>query len=61
MAHGLQVNSLGFLIDKSQAMIWRGPMATQALEQLLRQTRWNDLDYLFVDMPPGTGDIHLTL
>ncbi len=61
MAHGLQVNSLGFLIDKSQAMIWRGPMATQALEQLLRQTNWNDLDYLFVDMPPGTGDIHLTL
>jgi ATP-binding protein involved in chromosome partitioning len=61
MAHGLQVNSLGFLVDKSQAMIWRGPMATQALEQLLRQTRWNDLDYLFVDMPPGTGDIHLTL
>ena len=61
MAHGLQVMSIGFLVGPDQAMIWRGPMATQALEQLLRQTAWDDLDYLIVDMPPGTGDIQLTL
>ena len=60
-SHGLQIMSIGFLIEPDQAMIWRGPMATQALEQLLRQTRWHDLDYLIVDMPPGTGDIQLTL
>ena len=59
--HGVQVISIGFLVDADQAMIWRGPMATQALEQLLRQTNWRDLDYLIVDMPPGTGDIQLTL
>jgi len=59
--HGVQVMSIGFLVDQEQAMIWRGPMATQALEQLLRQTNWKDLDYLIVDMPPGTGDIQLTL
>lgn len=59
--HGVQVMSIGFLIDPDEAMIWRGPMATQALEQLLRQTNWKDLDYLIVDMPPGTGDIQLTL
>lgn len=59
--YGLQVMSIGFLVDKDEAMIWRGPMATQALEQLLRQTNWKDLDYLVVDMPPGTGDIQLTL
>ena len=59
--YGVQVISIGFLIDKDEAMIWRGPMATQALEQLLRQTNWKDLDYLLVDMPPGTGDIQLTL
>jgi ATP-binding protein involved in chromosome partitioning len=59
--HGLQVMSIGFLVDNDQAMIWRGPMATQALEQLLRQTNWRELDYLIVDMPPGTGDIQLTL
>jgi ATP-binding protein involved in chromosome partitioning len=58
---GVQVMSIGFLVDADQAMIWRGPMATQALEQLLRQTNWRDLDYLIVDMPPGTGDIQLTL
>jgi ATP-binding protein involved in chromosome partitioning len=59
--HGLQVASIGFLVDADQAMIWRGPMATQALDQLLRQTHWKDVDYLIVDMPPGTGDIQLTL
>jgi len=61
LGHGLQVASIGFLVEPDQAMIWRGPMATQALDQLLRQTRWRDLDYLIVDMPPGTGDIQLTL
>jgi ATP-binding protein involved in chromosome partitioning len=58
---GVQVMSIGFLVDADNPMIWRGPMATQALEQLLRQTNWGDLDYLIVDMPPGTGDIQLTL
>jgi ATP-binding protein involved in chromosome partitioning len=58
---GVQVMSIGFLVDADNPMIWRGPMATQALEQLLRQTNWADLDYLIVDMPPGTGDIQLTL
>ncbi|TDM08485.1 MAG: iron-sulfur cluster carrier protein ApbC [Ideonella sp. MAG2] len=59
--YGVKVASIGFLINVDDAMIWRGPMATQALEQLLRQTNWGDLDYLIVDMPPGTGDIQLTL
>jgi ATP-binding protein involved in chromosome partitioning len=59
--HGIQVMSIGFMVGPDQAMIWRGPMATQALEQLLRQTNWRELDYLLVDMPPGTGDIALTL
>ncbi len=59
--YGVQVMSIGFLIDADNPMIWRGPMVTQALEQLLRQTNWSDLDYLIVDMPPGTGDIQLTL
>ena len=59
--HGVQVMSIGFLVDADNPMIWRGPMVTQALEQLLRQTNWRDLDYLIVDMPPGTGDIALTL
>ena len=61
IGHGVQVMSIGLLVDQDQAMIWRGPMATQALEQLLRQTNWKDLDYLIVDLPPGTGDIQLTL
>jgi ATP-binding protein involved in chromosome partitioning len=59
--YGVQCNSIGFMVAEDQAMIWRGPMATQALEQLLRQTNWENLDYLIVDMPPGTGDIALTL
>ena len=59
--HGVQVMSIGFMIEADNPMIWRGPMATQALEQLLRQTNWRELDYLIVDMPPGTGDIQLTL
>ncbi len=59
--YGVQVMSIGFMVAKDEAMIWRGPMATQALEQLLHQTNWKDLDYLLVDMPPGTGDIQLTL
>ncbi len=59
--YGVQIMSIGFLIEADNPMIWRGPMATQALEQLLRQTAWQDLDYLIVDMPPGTGDIQLTL
>ena len=59
--YGVQVSSIGFLVDPDEAMIWRGPMASQALDQLLRQTNWKDLDYLIVDMPPGTGDIQLSL
>ena len=59
--HGLQASSIGFLIEEDAPMVWRGPMVTSALEQLLRQPRWRDLDYLIVDMPPGTGDIQLTL
>ena len=59
--HGIQASSIGFMIDMDTPMVWRGPMVTQALEQLLRDTNWRDLDYLVIDMPPGTGDIHLTL
>ena len=59
--HGVQAISIGFLIDLDTPMVWRGPMVTQALEQLLKDTRWRDVDYLVVDMPPGTGDIQLTL
>ena len=60
-AHGIQAMSIGFLIDPEQPMVWRGPMVTQALTQLLNETRWRDVDYLVIDMPPGTGDIQLTL
>jgi ATP-binding protein involved in chromosome partitioning len=60
-AHGLAVNSIGFIALQDQAMIWRGPMASKALLQLIGETHWGELDYLFIDMPPGTGDIQLTL
>ena len=60
-AHGLQVMSMGFLVDENTPVVWRGPKASGALQQLLTQTRWQKLDYLIVDMPPGTGDIQLTL
>lgn len=60
-AEGIQVMSIGFLVDTDQAVVWRGPMVSQALQQLLFQSEWDDVDYLFVDLPPGTGDIQLTL
>src|SRR5215813_2277237 len=61
VGHGVQAISIGFLIDVDTPMVWRGPMVTQALEQLLKDTRWRDVDYLVIDLPPGTGDIQLTL
>ena len=61
MAYGVQTMSIGYLVEADQAMIWRGPMATNALQQLLRDTNWLDVDYLIIDLPPGTGDIQLTL
>ncbi|MBI5938489.1 MAG: iron-sulfur cluster carrier protein ApbC [Betaproteobacteria bacterium] len=61
IGHGIQAMSIGFLIDVDTPMVWRGPMVTQALEQLLNNTKWKDLDYLVIDLPPGTGDIQLTL
>ena len=61
VGHGVQSMSIGYLIEEDTPMIWRGPMVTQALEQLLNDTRWNDVDYLIIDLPPGTGDIQLTL
>jgi ATP-binding protein involved in chromosome partitioning len=61
VGYGMQAMSIGFLIDEETPMIWRGPMVTQALEQLLNDTNWADLDYLVVDLPPGTGDTQLTL
>ncbi|MDX1252856.1 MAG: iron-sulfur cluster carrier protein ApbC [Gammaproteobacteria bacterium] len=61
MSHGIQSMSIGYLIDEETPMIWRGPMVTQALEQLLKDTNWRDLDYLVIDLPPGTGDTQLTL
>ncbi len=59
--YGVQVSSIGFMIDPAEPMVWRGPMVTQALVQLLEQTNWRELDYLIIDMPPGTGDVQLTL
>lgn len=61
MGHGLQAMSVGFLVDERQPVVWRGPMATQALLQMFTDTQWNDLDYLVVDLPPGTGDVQLSL
>ncbi|WP_110664796.1 iron-sulfur cluster carrier protein ApbC [Salinicola halophilus] len=61
MAHGIQAMSMAFMVDINQPMVWRGPMVSGAFQQLLNQTLWDDLDYLFIDMPPGTGDIQLTL
>ena len=61
MAYGVQAQSIGFMIDVETPMVWRGPMVTQALDQLLSQTNWRDVDYLIVDMPPGTGDTQLSL
>ncbi|HCK82863.1 MAG TPA: iron-sulfur cluster carrier protein ApbC [Candidatus Competibacter sp.] len=61
VSHGIQSMSIGYLIEEETPMVWRGPMVTQALEQLLRDTRWQDLDYLVIDLPPGTGDTQLTL
>ena len=61
LGHGLQCMSIGFLVDEEAPVIWRGPMISQALTRLLNETAWDDLDYLIVDLPPGTGDIHLTL
>lgn len=60
-AAGIQVMSIGFMVDTDQAVVWRGPMVSQALQQLLFQSEWDEIDYLFIDLPPGTGDIQLTL
>ena len=61
VSYGLQSMSIGYMVDEDTPMIWRGPMATGALEQMIRDTNWNDIDYLIIDLPPGTGDIQLTL
>ena len=61
MGHGLQAMSIGLLVEEETPMIWRGPMVTQALEQLLTDTNWEDVDFLIIDLPPGTGDVQLTL
>jgi ATP-binding protein involved in chromosome partitioning len=61
VGHGVKVNSIGFLIEAKDAAVWRGPMASSALSQLIGETNWGELDYLIVDMPPGTGDIQLTI
>ena len=61
LAHGIQAMSIGFLVDQKTPMVWRGPMVTSTLEQLLKETNWDNLDYLIIDLPPGTGDIQLTL
>lgn len=61
LKHGVHCNSIGFLIPEDQALVWRGPMAAKGMKQLLFDTQWGELDYLILDMPPGTGDMHLTL
>tara|TARA_B110000305_G_scaffold197375_1_gene222966 strand:- start:2837 stop:3439 length:603 start_codon:yes stop_codon:yes gene_type:complete len=61
IAHGIQAMSIGFLVEEAAPMVWRGPMVTQALEQLLKNTEWDNVDYMIVDLPPGTGDTQLTL
>lgn len=61
MAHGIQSMSIGYLVNEEEAMIWRGPMVTSALNQLLTETKWTDVDYLIIDLPPGTGDIQLSM
>ncbi len=61
MAHGVECNSMGFLVDQKTAMVWRAPMIISAFSQMLTDTAWSELDYLIVDMPPGTGDIQLSL
>ena len=60
-AHGIQSMSIGYLVDEASPMVWRGPMVTQALDQLIRKTEWQDIDYMIIDMPPGTGDTQLTI
>ena len=60
-AHGIQSMSIGYLVDEATPMVWRGPMVTQALEQLIHKTEWEDIDYMIIDMPPGTGDTQLTI
>ena len=60
-AHGIQSMSIGYLVDEASPMVWRGPMVTQALDQLIRKTEWNNVDYMIIDMPPGTGDTQLTI
>ena len=60
-AHGIQSMSIGYLVDEASPMVWRGPMVTQALDQLIRKTEWNNVDYVIIDMPPGTGDTQLTI
>lgn len=60
-SHGVKIMSIGFFINSDDALVWRGAMATNALRQLIHQTKWDDLDFLLIDMPPGTGDIHLTI
>jgi ATP-binding protein involved in chromosome partitioning len=61
LAHGIQSMSIGYLVEEALPMVWRGPMVTQALDQLIHKTEWHDIDYMIIDMPPGTGDTQLTI